>query len=132
MTSAQNTLGRILTLDALTCAAMGLLLLVVPGPVAGLTAIPAALLFYAGAVLIPIAIYMAAVARIGTCNAPMVWLVIIGNIGWIAASLALFAFIAPNGIGTAFILAQASVVGLLAWLEVSAWRSANTDDSLTA
>jgi hypothetical protein len=132
MTRAQNTLGRILTLDALTCAAMGLLLLVAFGPVAGLTAIPAALLFYAGAVLIPIAIYMAAVARIGTYSVLAVWLVIIGNIGWIAASLGLFAFIAPNGLGTAFIMAQAAVVGLLAWLEISAWRSANTDASLIA
>jgi hypothetical protein len=132
MTRAQNTLGRILNLDALTCAAMGFLLLVASGPIAGLTAIPAALLFYAGAVLIPIAIYMAAVARIGTYNMLAVWLVIIGNIGWIAASLGLFAFIAPNGLGTTFILAQSAVVGLLAWLEVSAWRSGNTDDSLTA
>jgi hypothetical protein len=132
MTGAQNTLGRILTLDALTCAAMGLLLLVASGPIAGLTAIPAALLFYAGAVLIPIAIYMAAVARIGTYNVLAVWLVIIGNIGWIAASLALFAFIAPNGLGTTFILAQSAVVGLLAWLEISAWRGAKTDGSLTA
>jgi hypothetical protein len=132
MTRAKNALGRILTLDALTCAAMGLLLLAASGPVAGLTAIPAALLFYAGVLLVPIAIYMAAVARIGTGYAPMVWLVIVGNIGWIAASLGLFAFIAPNGLGTAFILAQAAIVGLLAWLEVAAWSSAHTDDSLTA
>lgn len=122
MTRSQTALGRILALDALTCTAMGLLLLAASGPIAGLTALPPSLLFYAGALLIPIAIYMAQVARKGTDNGLAVGLVILGNIGWVVASLALFAFIAPNALGVAFIMAQAAVVGLLAWLEYTSWR----------
>lgn len=120
---ARRTLARILMLDAATCGLMGLLLVLAAGPVAGLTAIPAALLFYAGALLIPIALYMVVVARIGTANALAVWLVILGNVGWVVASLGLFAVVAPNGIGVAFILAQALVVAALAWLEHSTWRA---------
>jgi hypothetical protein len=122
MTRSQTALGRILNLDALTCAAMGLLLLVASGPIAGLTALPPSLLFYAGALLIPIAIYMALVARKGTESGLAVWLVILGNFGWVLASLALFAFISPNALGIAFVLAQAAVVALLAWLEYITWR----------
>jgi hypothetical protein len=122
MTSGYRGLARILTLDAATCAAMGLLLVLAAGPIAGITAIPATLLIWAGALLLPIAAYMALVARIGTGSALAVWLVILGNLGWVATSLALFGFIAPNGLGTLLILAQALVVGVLAWLEYRAWR----------
>lgn len=121
---ARGGLARILLVDAATCAAMALLLLLAAGPVAGLTAIPAPLLIFAGVALVPVALFMAAVARIGTGTPLAVWLVILGNAGWVAASLGLFAFIAPNGLGTAFILAQAAVVARLAWLEHAAWRAA--------
>lgn len=115
-------LARILTMDAATCAAMGALLVLAAGPICEITAIPTGLLFYAGVILIPIAIYMALVARAGTGSPLAVWLVILGNIGWVLASLALFGLIAPNAIGVAFILMQALVVGLLTWLEAEAWR----------
>lgn len=121
--NSQRGLARTLLVDAATCAAMGLLLLVAAGPIARLTGIPLPLLFYAGALLIPIAVYMAAVARLGVENGLAVWLVILGNIGWVAASLGLFAFISPNWLGIAFILAQGVVVGTLAWLEYIAWRA---------
>ena len=132
MTRSQTALGRILGLDALTCAAMGLLLLAASGPVARLTDLPPSLLFYAGALLIPIAIYMAIVARYGTSSSLAVWSVILGNMGWVLVSLALFVFIAPNAIGVAFILAQAAVVGLLAWLEYLTWRMATARQSSAA
>jgi hypothetical protein len=125
MSSTENRdLARILILDAATCAAMGILLILFCGPVSGLTAIPAPLLLWAGAALIPIAIYMALVARSGTGSALAVWLVIAGNLGWVAASLALLGMISPNGLGVALIAGQALVVALLAWLELRAWRGA--------
>jgi hypothetical protein len=125
-------LARILNLDAATCAAMGLLLVLGAQPIAGITAIPATLLFWAGALLIPIALYMVVVARAGTGSALAVWLVILGNLGWIAASLALVGFIAPNGLGTALILAQAVVVTALALLEYQAWRGVGSGYSAAA
>lgn len=122
MMSDNRGLARILTLDAATCAAMGLLLTLASGPISGITAIPATLLFYAGALLIPIAIYMALVARSGTGSALAVWIVILGNLGWVLASLGIFSVIAPNGLGITLVLGQALVVGVLAWLEYRAWR----------
>ncbi|MGL4234756.1 hypothetical protein [Tabrizicola sp.] len=130
--SDHGGLARILNFDALTCAAMGLFLLLGSGPIAGITAIPATLLFYAGAILIPIAIYMALVARAGTGSPLAVWLVILGNLGWVVASVALFGVIAPNGLGVALILGQAAVVGLLAWLEYRAWRGISARARVTA
>jgi hypothetical protein len=117
-----RNLARLLMLDAATCAAMGLLLVPLAGPLAGLTALPEPLVFWAGAVLIPIAVYMALVARFGSGNPLAVWLVIAGNLGWVGASLGLFGLIAPNGLGVALILGQAIVVALLAWLELRAWQ----------
>lgn len=121
-TDARLPLRRILLLDAATCAAMGILLIVAAAPIAGLTALPAGLLFWAGVILIPVAFYMAAVARLAAGNALAVWAVILGNAGWVAASLGLFAFVSPNMLGTGLILAQAAAVGALAWLEAAAWR----------
>jgi hypothetical protein len=88
--------------------------------VAGLTAIPAPLLFWAGLILFPIAALMAYAGLQARPPRPIVWLIVLGNVGWVAASLGVFAFIAPNALGTVFILAQAAVVGVLALLEHSA------------
>lgn len=120
---ARRGLIAILLIDAVTCGVMGVLLVLIAAPVAAITAVPATLLIYAGALLTPIALYMVVVARIGTGNTGAVWLVIMGNVGWVAASLGLFAFISPNAIGVIFILAQALVVAVLAWLEYAAWRT---------
>jgi hypothetical protein len=132
MMSSINHHGLARILDAATCAAMGLLLLLLAAPVAELTAIPATLLFWAGAVLIPVAGYMALVARLGAGNPLAVGLVIVGNLGWVVASLALFALIAPNGVGAALIAGQALVVALLAWLEFREWHRAVTRRHATA
>jgi hypothetical protein len=124
---ARQPLGRILLIDAATCAAMGGLLILGAGPIAGLTAMPEPLLFWAGVLLIPVAAYMALVARRATDSGAAVWLAILGNLGWVAASLALFAFVAPNALGAILVLGQAAVVAALAWAEFTAWRGAGTD-----
>jgi hypothetical protein len=53
-----------------------------------------------------------------------VWAVIVGNVGWIAGSLWLLSGgnIAPNGLGHAFVLAQAFAVAILVQLEVMGVR----------
>jgi hypothetical protein len=118
-----SNLSRILFADAATCGAMGLLLISARHPIADLTAIPAALLFWAGASLIPVAAFIALVAGRLLDRLPLtVWLVIAGNAAWIVASFAIFALIAPNALGAAFILAQAAVVAVLTWLEGAALR----------
>lgn len=118
------SLGSLLAIDAATCSAMGALLLAFSAPIAGLTAIPAALLFWAGAALLPIAAFMALSARARPVPAWAAALVVAGNGLWVAASLALplSGAIAPNGLGWAFLLVQAAAVALLALLELGAAR----------
>lgn len=125
MTDARRDLRRIILLDAASCAAIGLLLTLGARTVAGLTAIPAVLLVQAGVYLLLVALYALVVALRGVSSPAAVWLLILGNIAWVLASLGLFAFISPNLIGTAFILTQALVVAMLAWLEHAARRGSS-------
>ncbi|MEQ8429381.1 MAG: hypothetical protein RLN94_08930 [Roseovarius sp.] len=105
---------------------MGVGLVALAGPLAGLMALPAPLLFWAGAILFPVAAYMAAVALWLPGNAPAVMLVILGNVLWVVASLALLAgVVAPNALGVAFLLGQAAFVAVMARLEQLALRAAN-------
>lgn len=126
MPTSQSPLSSksILLVDAATCLVMGVALTAAAGLISGFTALSQSLLFYAGALLIPVALFMAATAIWWASNAFAVWLVILGNVAWVVASLALLVgFIAPNALGVAFILAQAIVVGVFAWLEFKAHQS---------
>jgi hypothetical protein len=120
-----RSVSDILLMDAATCAAMDALLLSASGAIGGVTDIPPGLLFGAGLVLPPIALFMALVGMRWPENATLVRLVIVGNVFRVVASLALFAAIAPNGFGTLFILAQAAVVAVLAAAEYAALRRAD-------
>jgi len=113
-------LSRILLLDAATCLMMGLALTLAAGTIGGVTGLPAGLLRAAGAVLFPVAAFMALVAYRGTGNAAAVRLAILGNAGWVVASLLVLAVTTPTAFGIAFVLAQAVAVAGLAWLEASA------------
>jgi hypothetical protein len=67
-------------------------------------------------------------ALVAMAGAPTigVWLVILGNAGWVIASLALIFgdWIAPNMLGIAFIGVQAIAVAILAALEYSGLNAA--------
>jgi hypothetical protein len=117
---SNNTLQNVLLLDAATCVAAGALMAFGSSFVAGLTAIPAPLLYWAGLILFPCAALMAFAGLQASPPRPIVWLIVLGNIGWVIASVAVLAFIAPNALGYIFILAQAAVVAVLALLEHSA------------
>jgi hypothetical protein len=119
-----SSLKSLLALDAATCAAMGAVLLLGSTPVAGVTEIPADLLSWAGAALIPIAAFMAISSRTTPVPAWAAALVVLGNLLWVAASILLPAtgLIAPNPLGLAFLIGQAGVVAILAKLEFDALR----------
>lgn len=119
-------LPRLLLVDAASCAALGALLALVPTPVAGLTALPPALLLGAGLSLLPVAAFIAWVATRTPVPVAGVRVVVAGNLLWVAASLVLLVsgWIAPNALGTAFVAGQALVVALLAGLEHAALRGA--------
>jgi hypothetical protein len=119
---SNNALQNILLLDAATCVGAGALMAFGSNFVAGLTGIPAPLLTWAGLILFPVAALMAYAGLQAVPPRPLTWLIVLGNIGWVIASLSVFAFIAPNALGYAFVLAQAAAVAVLALLEHGAMQ----------
>jgi len=119
-----SSLNALLALDAATCAVMGVALLAASGPIAEVTLVPAGLLFWAGAILIPIAAFMAISARARPVPGWATAVIVIGNMGWAAVSILLpvTGMISPNPLGWTFVLGQAAVVAILAKLEFDALR----------
>lgn len=119
-------LRQVLLLDAVTCAAMGALLLAAAGLLTTWLELPVPLLRYAGFALLPIAAFMAWVATRQPISPAGTWLVILGNWAWVAASVVLLVsgWVAPNGLGVAFVLVQAVVVAVLAVFETVGVRRA--------
>lgn len=122
--SSPAFLRMALLLDAVASGATALLVLVATGFLADLLALPAALLRGAGLILIP---YVAFVAYLGLreqAPRPAVWMVIIANALWAAASLLLLVsgWLAPTMLGYAFVIAQALVVAVFGELQYVALR----------
>jgi hypothetical protein len=120
ITHSAKFLRTVLLIDAATCVATGLLMTLGADILAGLTAVPAPLLLYAGLSLFPVAIFIGLVGTRETLAPPAVWVVIVGNALWVAGSVLLLLFggmIAPNAWGYVFIGAQAAAVAVLAELE---------------
>ena len=113
---------RLLALDAAACLGMGALLAALPRSVAALTGLPAGLLFWAGVSLAPAAGVMALAAARPNPPRWLLRLVAAGNLGWVAASLALpsLGLVAPNAAGWALLLGQAVVAPVFARAEAAA------------
>lgn len=125
------SLRSILFVDAATCAVMGVLLTAGSGVAGQVMQLPAALLFYVGLSLLPVAVFMTIVAVRDAVHPTAAWLIISGNVLWVAASFGLLAsgWVAPNYLGAGFIAGQALVVAVFARLEYAAlnhahWRPA--------
>jgi hypothetical protein len=120
------TLANLLTLDACTCAGMGVALSVFHMPVSAWTGIPAPLLFWAGVALLPVATFMAIIARMRPIPTLAAHAVVGGNVAWILASLGLpiTSAISPNPLGWAFMISQAVVVAVLTTAEYVAAKPA--------
>jgi hypothetical protein len=136
MSSAVQTLSsqipgsfvrKILLLDALTCAVVGLLLVSIAEVLSGLLGLPKNFIFWAGLVLFPCAALMWFTSRFGTkANPPnpLLWIVILGNVAWIIASvLTVTTWFNPTGIGITFVAFQALVVIVLAAFEYRGLRA---------
>jgi hypothetical protein len=112
-------LRRALILDAVASGVTALLMIAGGGLVEDLLGLPAALLRWAGLVLVP---YVAFVIYAGTREAisrSAVWVIIVANVLWAAASALLLAsgWVSPTALGYAFVVAQAVVVALLGELQ---------------
>lgn len=126
LTSSLTSLRNLLLIDATTCTVMGLVLSLAAAPVAALTSLPPALLTGAGLVLLPIAALLVLVALRPALQAVGARLAVAGNLAWVFASFAFLisGWLQPNGLGIAFVLAQASAVAVLTLLELTALRRA--------
>lgn len=114
------SLKQLLVLDAITCLVTGLALVSATGFLTALFGLPESLLRYAGLVLFPCAALMLIAAR--TLTKPLVWMVIIGNFAWAAASVVVAFAFEPTTLGFTFVLIQALVVTILGVLERRASR----------
>jgi hypothetical protein len=121
-----NFLRTVLRIDAATCVATGLLMTLGASSLAGLTQLPSQLLFAAGLSLLPIAAFIVFVAARAPVWPLGVWLIILGNIGWVLASvwLLIAGTVTPNALGAAFVIVQAMAVAVLATLEFMGVRDA--------
>jgi hypothetical protein len=113
------TLRRLLYADAATSGAFGPLLLAAAPVLEGALGLPAVLLREVGIALIPFAALLLWLARRPRPSRRAAWGVVVANALWVAASVGLLlsGAVAPTALGEAFVLAQAAVVGVLAWLE---------------
>lgn len=112
-------LRRALQADALVSGAMALLLSLAAGTLSRLLALPQPLLLETGLFLIG---YAALVGWLGTRRAlpkALVLIVIGGNALWTLGSVALLlsGAVTPNALGIAFVLMQATAVGIFAELQ---------------
>jgi hypothetical protein len=112
-------LRRVLVLDAASCIGMGVLVTAGTGYLESLLGLPAPLLRTTGASLLPFAGVLIWLATRSVPPRAGVIAVIVCNAVWVIDSLALLAsgWLAPTALGTAFILAQAAAVAVLAVLE---------------
>ncbi len=119
-------LRRILFLDAATCIAAGLLMLLGAGLLTDLLGLPESLLRYAGLSLLPFAGLLLYLATRQAIPRGGVWLVVALNALWVLDSILLLLAggYAPTPLGYGFVLAQAGAVAVITELEVIGLRRA--------
>jgi hypothetical protein len=121
MTYAQSSsfLRRVLIIDAAISGATGLMLIAGADLLHDWLAVPAALARGAGLSLIPFALLVGYLATRESMPRAGVWAVIVLNALWAVDSILLLigGFVSPTALGTAFIIAQALAVAVLAELE---------------
>ena len=112
-------LRRVLVADAVSGAAMGLMLVAGAGMLEPLLGLPAALLREAGLVLLPIAAFVLYAGLRKELSRRMVWAVIALNALWVADSFVLLfsGSVAPTVWGQVFVAGQAVAVAVFAGLE---------------
>lgn len=115
-------LRRVLALDAVTCAAAGLLMTAGSAVLAPMLGLPAPLLLWAGVVLFPVAGLMAGLSRQARGVPAMIWLIVLGNAAWVVGCLLVVIDLRPTIPGEIFVLGQALAVAALTVLELNGLR----------
>lgn len=126
MNTDSRFLRLALKLDAVASGGLGAGTLVLSSQLDELFGTPAALTVGTGAFLVLFAAGLWVLASRARISPAAVWVVIAGNLGWVAASVAvaLSDAFALTGLGLAFVLAQAAAVVVFADLEYLGLRKA--------
>lgn len=121
---ASTFLRRVLLLDAVSSGAMGILLLTCSGLLAGLLGLPAELLREAGLALVPFALAVGFLGTRARLARAAVWAVIGINAIWAIDSVILLftGWVAPNLLGSVFVLGQAAFVAVMVELQLIGMR----------
>lgn len=106
--------------DAVASGGMGVLLAAAAEPLAQWFGLPVPLLREVGLLLIPYAILLVYLATRATTPRLPAQLIVAGNALWVMGSIALLmsGLVAPTALGTAFVIAQALIVAVLAELQL--------------
>ena len=113
-----NFLKRVLILDSASCLFMGAILLAGGGDLSDLLGLSGSLVSGAGSLLIPLGLFILWLGTRSAAHPALVWLVIVGNVGWAAESLIVaFTTAGITGLGTLFVAGQGAAVAALAALE---------------
>lgn len=125
MIQSSRLLRNALGLDAVACAATGLLLAFAAGPLSGPLGFPAGFLRGAGLLLLPCAALLAWFAGREMLPRLVVHAVIGVNLLWIADSIAILltGWFQPSALGIAIVLAQAAAVAVITEREVVGLKS---------
>ena len=119
---SEQLLRRLLWLDFASCAGMAVVLAGAGGVVERVTGLPGGVRIAATAILIAAAAVMALTAMRRPLVVAAVWLVILGHLAWVVASLGLLGAGALTGAGVALVLVQAVAVAGLTGLEALVLR----------
>lgn len=121
-------LRRVLLADAATCIMCGLLLALGATQLEQFLGLPTELSRYAGLSLLPFAAFLGYLAMRENLSTPVVWAVIVLNALWTIDSILLLlsGWVAPTGVGAAFIVFQALGVAMFAALEYFGLRKSAT------
>lgn len=111
-------LKRVLILDAASCLGMGAMLIAGAGMLSPGLGLADSLLVGAGALLVPIGLFVLWVGTRASVAPFLVYLIVAGNAAWVLESLMLVESSATiTALGSAFVVAQAAAVAGLAILE---------------
>ncbi|WP_224365153.1 hypothetical protein [Hyalangium versicolor] len=124
MTASWNLLRRVLLADGVASGAMGVLLLVAAGPLAGLLGLELALLRAAGVILIPYGALVLYVGARTSISPRAVWIIVTVNLLWVVDSILLLVtgWADPTTLGYLFTVGQALAVAAFAGLEYAGLR----------
>ena len=117
-------LRTVLMIDAASCLGMAAIVLPTAQAASGPLGVDAGLLTFASAALVPIGLYMLWLFSRREAAPLLVWLVILGNLGWTAASFATAASLPGiTGLGALLVGGQGAAVLALAIAEWIGLRS---------